>query len=82
MTNIIQRIIDNKNDIAGIRVNGIFYSVDYVMVDEQLCCDEFCPDDIIMRAYQIGGYDNYIEYELSVGQLLVSNVKLYKLQEI
>lgn len=81
MTNLIQRIINKKHDIVGIRVNGIFYYVDYIAVDDQVCYDEFCHDDLIIKAYLCEN-DEFIEYDFNVGQLLESNVKLYKLQEV
>ena len=37
MTNIIQKIIDNKHKIVGIEIDGNFYNVDYVSVNDANC---------------------------------------------
>ena len=49
MSNIIQKIIDNKHKIAGIEIDGNFYNVDYVSVDDADCYDQLATDDIILH---------------------------------
>ena len=85
MTNIIQKVIDNKDSIIGIRIDGVFYDVEYVSVDDAEVFD-MLADDIIIRAYQVDSTDTYrnlLDYEFTVKDLKDSKeVKLYRLEEI
>ena len=71
----IVKIEENKNDIVGIRVNGTYYHVDYVDVDE---CGEFYS----LSAYQIDENDLYIGYDFYREDLINETVQLFKLQLI
>ena len=71
----IVKIEENKNDIVGISVNGTYYHVDYVDVDE---CGEFHS----LSAYQIDENDLYIGYDFYEEDLINETVILYKLQVI
>ena len=83
MTNIIQKIIDNKSKITGIKLNGIFYEVSYVSVDDVDCFDQLAPNDIIVSAYLVDEYDCVLKYEFTVEEIKKANdVKLYKLSEV
>lgn len=85
MTNIIQKIIDNKDKIVGIKIDGNFYDVDYVSVDDVDCHDQLTDDDVIINAHTI---DNccgsfVMTFEFTVKEIKnAKEVKLYKLEEI
>lgn len=81
--NIIQKIIDNKDKIVGIRINGVFYDVDFVGVDGQDCYDQFSRYDTIISAHQVDEFDCVLKYEFRVGNIKDDqDVKLYRLKEI
>lgn len=85
MDNIIQKIIDNKDKIVGLRFNGSFYDVDYVSVDDVDCYDQLANDDVIITAHTIDtvGGDGVMVFEFTVAELKVQkDVKLYRLEEI
>ena len=77
MTNIIQKIIDNKDKIVGIKIDGNFYDVD--------CYDQLAADDIIVNAHTIDNYggDGVMTFEFTVKEIKnAKEVKLYKLSEV
>ena len=81
--NIIQKIIDNKDKIVGIRINGVFYDIDFIGVDGQDCYDQFSPCDTIISAMQIDEFDCVLKYEFSVMDIEnAKDVKVYRLEEI
>lgn len=84
MDNIIQKIIDNKDKIVGIRINEEYYEWGCVCVDDQYCYDQFSPSDVIIyNAYQIDVDKGVIRYNFTVEDIKNANkVKLYKLEEI
>ena len=71
----LTKIVENKNDIVGIRVNGTYYHVDYVDVDET-------GDFYSLSAYQIDENDLYIGYDFYSEDLINETVQLYRLQVI
>ena len=85
MTNIIQKIIDNKDKIVGIKIDGNFYDVDYISVDDVDCYDQLAADDIIVNAHTIDNYggDGVMTFEFTVKEIKnAKEVKLYKLSEV
>ena len=46
MSNIIQKIIDNKDKIVRIRINGDYYDIDYISVDGVSCYDQLENNDV------------------------------------
>lgn len=83
MRNIIQKIIDHKNEITGIRINDEFYDVDAALVDDVDCFDQFAPTDIIIAAHQVNSYGCVSKYEFTVEYIKkAKSVKLYRLEEI
>ena len=73
--NIFKKIIDNKNKLVGIRVNGVYYHVEYVEVD-------IIGDFRYVSTYQIDDRDCYIGYDFYTEDLENAEVKLYELKEI
>lgn len=73
MSNIIQKIIDNKHKIVGIEIDGNFYNVDYVSVN-----------DVILHCYTTNTDTNVTEnYYFEVKDIQnAKKIKLYKLEEI
>lgn len=73
MSNIIQKIIDNKHKIVGIEIDGNFYNVDYVSVN-----------DVILHCYTTNTDTNVTEnYYVEVKDIQnAKKIKLYKLEEI
>ena len=83
MRNIIQKIIDHKNEITGIRINGEFYDVDTALVGDVDCFDQFAPTDVIITAHQVNSYGCVSKYEFTVEYIeKAKGVKLYRLEEI
>ena len=83
--NIIQKIIDNKDKIVGIKLDGNFYDVDYISVDDVDCYDQLAGDDIIITAHTIDTVsdDGVMTFEFTVNEIKTAKeVKLYKLEEI
>lgn len=80
---MIQKIIDHKYNIVGVRLDGMFYDVDCVMVDDAECYDVLTPDEVIMKAHQIDENECIIEFEFTVKDLKeFKEIKLYELKEI
>lgn len=82
---IIQKIIDNADKIVGIKIDGDFYDVDYVSVDDVDCYDQLSNNDVIVNAHSIdnccGSY--VMTFEFTVAELKsAKEIKLYKLEEI
>lgn len=73
MTNIIQKIIDNKHKIVGIEIDGNFYNVDYVSVN-----------DVILHCYTTDTDTNVTEnYYFDTEDIKnAKEIKLYELKEI
>lgn len=84
MTNIIQKIIDNKDKIVGIKIDGDFYDIDYISVDDADCYDQLVADDVILHCYTADTDTNVTEnYYFKVKDIKnAKEVKLYKLEEI
>lgn len=84
MTNIIQKIIDNKHKIVGIKIDGDFYDIDYVSVDDVDCYDQLVADDVILHCYTADTDTNVTEnYYFKVKDIKnAKEVKLYELKEI
>ena len=72
MTNIIQKIIDNKHKIVGIEIDGNFYNVDYVSVNDANCYNQLVTDTNVTENY-------YFEVKDIQN---AKKIKLYKLEEI
>ena len=82
MKELIQKIIDNQNVIIGIKLDGIFYDVDCVLIGSDTDANDLIGDTELIKAHQIDN-DLVIGYELSVQDIAdAKEVKLYKLQEI
>ena len=74
---IIKKIVKHRTELVGIRLDGTYYEVDYTSDDAQT------DEDLLIRAYQIDGYDIVASYEFTVADIRnFKSVKLYRLQEI
>ena len=86
MTNIIQKIIKNRNAIEGISLDGNFYLVNNVLIDDEEEVDDMFEDMEIITAYEVvdeGNDESYtLSYTFTVNDLTNSNVKLYRFTEI
>ena len=71
----IRLIEENAKNIAGIRIDGEFYNVDFVDVDD-------CGELYMIHAYQLDGNNMYYSYEFSANDLKDKTVQVYKLQLI
>ena len=84
MTNIIQKIIDNKDKIVRIRINGDYYDIDYISVDGVSCYDQLENNDVILHCY-LTDTDSHVteNYYFDVEDIKsAKEIKLYKLEEI
>ena len=84
MSNIIQKIIDNKHKIVGIEIDGSFYNVDYVSVNDANCYNQLVVNDVILHCYTTNTDTNVTEnYYFEVKDIQnAKKIKLYKLEEI
>lgn len=81
--NIIQKIINNKDNITGITIDGTFYDVSFIGVDGQDCYDQMAPTDTIVSAYQVDEFDCVLKYDFTVEFIKnAKEVKLYRFEEI
>lgn len=74
--NIIQKIIDNRNKIVGIEIDGNFYNVDYIPV--------VAEDKVVLHCYTTDTdrkvTENYYFYMEDIKN--AKEIKLYRLEEI
>lgn len=84
MTNIIQKIIDNKHKIVGIEIDGNFYNVDYVSIHDTDCHDQLVANDITLYCYITDTSTNVTEnYYFDTEDIKnAKEIKLYELKEI
>lgn len=84
MSNIIQKIIDNKHKIVGIEIDGNFYNVDYVSVNDANCYNQLVVNDVILHCYTTNTDTNVTEnYYFEVKDIQdAKEIKLYELKEI
>ena len=71
----VRLIEENARDIVGIRIDGEFYNVDFVDVDD-------CGELYMIYAYQLDGNNLYYSYEFNADDLKDKTVLVYKLQLI
>lgn len=84
MNNIIQKIVDNRNEINAIKIDGNFYNIDYIFVDGVICYDQLKNDDVILHCY-LTDTDSHVteNYYFNVEDIKsAKEIKLYKLEEI
>ena len=89
----LKKIFENYSEITGVRVNGIFYNVDYINtditsnydLDDESELQEVLENDydFLLKAYQIDENECYMGYDFSVQDIVeAKTVILYKLQKI
>lgn len=72
---IISKIEKHAGELIGIRVNGVYYNVNCISTNH---ANEF----VTLYAYQLDDDNCYIEYEFSYDDIVNSDVKIYRLEEI